>query len=232
MIYLSTIYKSCNSVVELHTNGSKSYIVKKEKSGRSLRLQNEVRMLKQISHPNIIKLYRCDTVGSLCTLTFKYYMNGDLFDAIYSWGIPSNKRKIVYQLLDAITYLHDVLHIAHMDIKPENIVFDKHYNLVLIDFDRACDIGDYKGEQIGTKDYLPPESKTHHLKHKRCPQKQDVWCIGLVIHEMYFKSTKVDMALVAKCPDQILKKIMTRALEEDPCDRPTAQELMALLPRI
>ena len=224
-IYLSTIYKSHNSQVELHSSGSDIVIVKK--LGHAIKQHNELNILRQVDHPNIVKVLG---IGTNNTIVFKYYPNGDLFDMIYKHRrrMPS-KRKIVHQLLKVVTYLHD-REIAHLDIKPENVVFDNDNRLILIDFDMACRACDYnKDHRVGTIEYFPPELNNVEQKHLRDPFKQDVWCIGILIYEMIFKSTRISWEKITLYSDSTLKQIIQSALEIDVTKRCTCRQLLHML---
>jgi len=95
---------------------------------------------------------------------------------------------VIYQLIYAIGYIHKELKVAHLDIKPANIIIDPDtLKLSIIDFGLACENKCIKG---GTLKYMAPE---YYLKFKRKENvyikdgmKNDMYAIGLIIYEMIF----------------------------------------------
>lgn len=87
------------------------------------------------------------------------YLHADLFDFV-SQGASSEEvcRYYFNQLLEAINYMHSN-HVAHLDLKPDNIMLDKLYNLRISDFGVATRIkhDDFLNTYQGTKFYMAPE---------------------------------------------------------------------------
>ena len=219
------IYESANSTIEVYkSSGDQLYILKTQLHAHA---QNEIKMLGQLDHPNIVPLLGWKNFGSKDTIMMPYYLNGDLFDAIYKWPEKMPPlRKMIQQLADIVLYLHE-RDIVHRDIKPENILFDHENDLILIDFDLAIKMSDYNGNLAGTSEYFPPESNKRRL---RCPKKQDVWCIGLVIYEILFKTVKLDPHAWSTFPDPLIQTILSMTLDPNPATRCDIVALVASLP--
>eukprot|EP00759_Apiculatamorpha_spiralis_P015757 PhF_6_TR22325/c1_g1_i2/m.31605 len=111
-------------------------------------------------------------------------------------------RGILRDVLSAVHYIHDVLHLAHMDIKPENIIVlssaASNTSVLgsyakLIDFGNAmdCDIGATTTRTAGTLYFNSPEktramrllggTHTTSLGLEYCPQKADIWALGVTV---------------------------------------------------
>ena len=97
--------------------------------------------------------------------------------------IPEDKAKLIfYQIMDAMNYLHSN-HIAHRDIKLENILIDCKYNVKIIDFG----FGVYNPNDnlqtffCGTPNYMPPEIIN---KIKYNPIMADLWSLGILLFKM------------------------------------------------
>lgn len=97
--------------------------------------------------------------------------------------------KYFHQILSALLYLKK-LGFSHRDIKPENILFDKQYNIKLVDFGFCCsstqkdnkDSDDIFRKTIcGTPSYTPPEVI---LKKPYSAELMDVWSLGVTLYAM------------------------------------------------
>ena len=88
------------------------------------RINLEIKILKNTYHYNIIKIYEViDTKDTICMI-MEYAEGGELFNYILERKYLSEdeSRKIFQQLIDAISYLHQI-GICHRDLKLENILF-------------------------------------------------------------------------------------------------------------
>ena len=86
---------------------------------------NEIKILKEIDHPNIIKIIEYyESKWSLYIVT-EHLDGGELFDKIEKKKAFSEKEacEIVSQILSAVAYMHSH-NIIHRDLKPENIIFE------------------------------------------------------------------------------------------------------------
>lgn len=213
------IYESPTSTIQILCSHEKQVFVLKTQASASA-ARNEIEFLSALDHPNIVPLLSWKSCGGFKTkLMMPYFINGDLFDAIHKWPhkMPG-VEKIVGQLVGAVSYMH-ARGIAHRDLKPENVVFDAQHDLVLIDFELAVQVR-REGEARrwrGTREYAPPEALDSPLD----PFKQDVWCLGLILHEILFKTIAVSDLHVENA-------FLKRALEPDPGRRATVFELATL----
>ena len=121
----------------------------------------------------------------------EYYTGGDLFDVLNMGRLDERcAKKITKQLLEAVGYCHEQ-GIAHLDIKPENIMLSNKWNreapfpdIKLIDFGLAStfetmtECSKLKDcETKGTPEYLAPEVAQHEYNGKA-----DIWSIGCVLY--------------------------------------------------
>ena len=124
---------------------------------------NEIHVLSQLDHPNIIRIFEYyESSNSLYVVT-EYLDGGELFDKISEKeNFKEEEAKMVMkQILGAVAYMHN-LNYVHRDLKPENIVFEtigEDFNLKIIDFGTSRKIcNDEKlTTKMGTPYYIAPE---------------------------------------------------------------------------
>lgn len=100
-------------------------------------LFQEVRCMKLVQHPNIVRLYEVIDTQTKLYLILELGDGGDMFDYIMKHEEGLNEelaKKYFAQIVHAISYCHR-LHVVHRDLKPENVVFFEKQGLVkLTDF--------------------------------------------------------------------------------------------------
>lgn len=129
--------------------------------------QNEIRF-STLKHPNVIAMVHYeeerDTLykGKLRKVSYilmEYAPYGDFYDFMCKYGSKLDEKLIrtfFRQLIDGIEYLHS-REIAHLDLKPENLLLGTGFNLKIADFDMSTVKGDDKIIGRGTKNYRAPE---------------------------------------------------------------------------
>ncbi|KAH6948878.1 hypothetical protein HPB50_026679 [Hyalomma asiaticum] len=100
-------------------------------------LFQEVRCMKLVQHPNVVRLYEVIDTQTKLYLVLEYGDGGDMYDYImkHDRGVSEQAaRKYFRQIVHAIWYCHK-LHVVHRDLKPENVVFFEKLEMVkLTDF--------------------------------------------------------------------------------------------------
>jgi len=150
-----------------------------------VRLKYEIDILKNLTHPNIVRLYEVYESKSSIYLVTELCDGRELFDEI------SDRDKlreieaahVLKQLLQAIAYCHGQ-QIAHRDLKPENILIDvKNKGAIkVIDFGTSHHYEDSEHtmhQQYGTPYYIAPEVLVGTYTEK-C----DMWSIGVILYIM------------------------------------------------
>eukprot|EP01129_Flabellula_baltica_P008477 TRINITY_DN3370_c0_g1_i1.p1 TRINITY_DN3370_c0_g1~~TRINITY_DN3370_c0_g1_i1.p1 ORF type:complete len:376 (+),score=79.16 TRINITY_DN3370_c0_g1_i1:70-1128(+) len=149
-------------------------------------LKNEVRILQEVDHPNIIKLYGIfdSETDDNVYLVMELVTGGELFDRIVEVQqyTEVEGREIMRQLLSAICYLHE-RGIAHRDLKPENLLLENNTENSPI---KIADFGlsrVYKRETMmstacGTPGYIAPEI----LKNVKYDKEVDLWSAGVIMY--------------------------------------------------
>ena len=172
----------------LHKKTNKIFALKKintsEISKADLHnLKNEVKLHKNLKHPNIIKFLDNVQENKMVYFLLEYANNGCLFFYIHSReGLPENLAlRFLYQTSLAIKYIHDK-NLIHRDIKPENILLDDNFNVKLCDFGWSCYLEEYdhRTSVCGTYEYMSPEI----VLNSKHTNKVDIWCLGILLYEM------------------------------------------------
>ena len=150
--------------------------------GRDDMIYNEVKILKRLNHPNIVKLIEKFDYTKQLYLILELVQDGDLFDAISTVTKFSETHvaTMIYNLSSALTYLHNQ-GIVHRDIKPENLLIsvqeDGSQSVKLADFGLAVEVSDSPLYSVcGTAFYVSPEM----LNETGYSYKVDVWSTGVI----------------------------------------------------
>jgi len=154
---------------------------------------NEVRF-NMLNHKNVVSIQGYNDQVEAADLTtgdafkfsyilMEYCPNGDMFDSVITRNIPFDDkltRTYFHQLVEGVEYLHS-RGIAHLDLKPENLLLGEDYQLKIADFDLSYLRGDPTIKSMGTKDYRSPE-----LLERTCqdPFLSDIFSIGIILFFM------------------------------------------------
>lgn len=146
-------------------------------------LLDEVAVLKQLDHPNIMKLYEFFDDKRNYYLVMEVYRGGELFDEIISRQKFSevDAAVIMKQVLSGVLYLHNH-NIVHRDLKPENLLLEskaKDALIKIVDFGLSAhyEVGGKMRERLGTAYYIAPE-----VLRKKYDEKCDVWSCGVILY--------------------------------------------------
>ncbi|XP_054423567.1 cyclin-dependent kinase-like 1 isoform X2 [Pteronotus mesoamericanus] len=145
----------------------------------------EVRMLKQLKHPNLVNLIEVFRRKRRLHLVFEYCDHTVLHELDkYQRGVPEHLvRSITWQTLQAVNFCHKH-NCIHRDVKPENILITKHSVIKLCDFGFARLLtgpSDYYTDYVATRWYRSPELLVGDMQYG---PPVDVWAIGCVFAEL------------------------------------------------
>ncbi|GBL90270.1 Cyclin-dependent kinase-like 4 [Araneus ventricosus] len=144
----------------------------------------EIRMLKQLKHPNLVNLIEVFRRKRKLHLVFEYCEHTvlDILEK-HPKGVPQQlTKRILWQTLQAINFCHQH-NCIHRDVKPENILLTKEGIVKLCDFGFARNLspGENYTDYVATRWYRAPEllvGDTHY------GPEVDVWAIGCVAAEL------------------------------------------------
>lgn len=220
-----------------HKSSNKIYackIVMKETVLRMIdQFRRELLIMYKLSHPHIIKLFHHFEDEENFYLVMEMAEGGNLFQRLAKEKtfIERLAFKFFKEILQAVEYLHSQNPaIIHRDIKPENILISAQGKAKLTDFGwsnyYAADKSMQRYTLCGTYEYLCPEM----VKESGHTPAVDIWCMGILLYEMYcghtpFKALTKEMLMEniskgkIKFPDsmsQALKGLITKILEKNP----------------
>ena len=144
---------------------------------------NEVSILRNLDHPNIIKLHEHYQDEMNYYIITEYCGGGELFERILSQGSITEATAAEYmrQIFGILVYLQEK-GVAHRDLKPENFLLSSTAEdayLKVIDFGSSqfYSPGEIMTSKVGTPYYIPPEVLRKHYNYK-C----DLWSAGVIMY--------------------------------------------------
>jgi len=146
-------------------------------------LEEEIRILLKLDHPNIVKLHEVYIAKQRKVyLVMELLEGGEMFDRIIEerYYTEATAAFSIVQILDALVYCHSK-NVCHRDLKPENLFYtsaDKNSKLVIGDFGLAAHGKKLMNECCGTPQYVAPEI----LQNKPYTNKVDLWSVGVVLY--------------------------------------------------
>lgn len=182
--------------------------VLKEKLKRDLvRLQQELILLRDLDHPNIVKFYQTFEDGYKIHFVMEYCSGGSLEDHVARRGLLSEKRvaRIMANAFSAVSYLHSK-GIVHRDIKEGNFLMsDKSADaeLKLIDFGLAQIMNPEERlvNRVGTPIYMAPE-----VFQGNYDQRCDYWSLGVMMYVLLSGQYPIDAPTSAELSKVIKTK--------------------------
>ena len=145
-----------------------------------MQLHSEVRMARQVSHPNVCRVYDIDEEEGQTFLSMEYIDGEDLSSLLKRIGrFPSDRAlEIARQICAGLAAAHE-RGIIHRDFKPANVMLDGTGKVRITDFGLAG----VSGESIraGTPAYMAPEQ----LAGSEVTVRSDIYALGLVLYEIF-----------------------------------------------
>ena len=202
------------------------------------RFHSEVRIARQVSHPNVCRVYDIGEIEGLQFLSMEYVDGEDLGSLLRRIGrVPADKAlEIARKLCAGLAAAHDK-GVLHRDLKPANIMLDSRGNVLITDFGLAALSGEVKEHEIrhGTPAYMAPEQ----LAGKEVTAKSDIYALGLVLYEVFSgkrafeadnlaglmklqESSPPSLTTMVKDIDPAIERVIARCLASDPRHRPAS----------
>ncbi len=201
------------------------------------RFRTEVRVARQIAHPNVCRVYDIGEAEGHVFLSMEYVDGEDLASVLRRMGRPSNDKaiEIARQICLGLAAAHEA-GMLHRDLKPANIMIDGRGRVRITDFGLAGLAEDLarEGSVAGTPAYMAPEQLTHGQVSVR----SDIYALGLVLYEIFtgrrvFTSTNVNElrqlhetetlttpTSLVRDLDPVVERVVMRCLDKNPELRP------------
>ena len=172
-----------------------------------VRFQREGELLRQLNHPNIVKMLAAVEQNGRYFLVMEYMPGGDLRQQLRRVGtLPLEQAlTIALDLADALTRTHR-LNILHRDLKPANVLLDEQGLPRLTDFGvahvgQAAELTQ-QGAILGTIAYLSPEACVGETLDERA----DIWSFGVMLYEMLLGKRPFDAPTIPAILEAILNR--------------------------
>ncbi|HXM44121.1 MAG TPA: protein kinase [Bryobacteraceae bacterium] len=212
------------------------------------RFHSEVRIARQVSHPNVCRVYDVGEADGMPYISMEYVDGEDLASLLQRIGrLPADKAmEIARKICAGVAAAHDK-GVIHRDLKPANIMLDRRGNVVVMDFGLAAVADQLRGAEArsGTPAYMAPEQ----LRGEQVTAKSDIYALGMVLYEIFTgkrayeaasmaelirmqESAQItSMSSIAAEIDPAVEKAIRRCLDPDPGKRPAnALSVAAALP--
>ncbi|KAG9198832.1 camp-dependent protein kinase catalytic subunit [Epicoccum nigrum] len=184
---------------------------------------DERRMLQQVKHPFLITLWGTFQDSKNLYMVMDFVEGGELFSLLRkSQRFPNPVAKFyAAEVTLALDYLHSH-NIIYRDLKPENLLLDRHGHLKITDFGFAKEVPDITWTLCGTPDYLAPEV----VASKGYNKSVDWWSLGILIFEMLCGFTPF---WDGGSPMKIYENILKSRVKYPPYIHPDAHDLLQKL---
>jgi serine/threonine-protein kinase len=212
------------------------------------RFHNEVRIARQVSHPNVCRVFDIGDYAGQPYISMEYVDGEDLGSLLRRIGrVPHDKGlEMSRQLCAGLAAAHDK-GVLHRDLKPANIMIDGRGQLLIMDFGLAEIAQKIAGQEVrhGTPAYMAPEQ----LTGKEVSVRSDIYSLGLVLYELFTgrrafeastlaelirlreHTTPLSLGSLVQELDPAVERVVLRCLDPDPAHRPaTALAVSAALP--
>jgi serine/threonine protein kinase len=201
----STIYK-CRHNLTNKQYALKEITIDKNKNKNKMNIKREFEIMRKLNHENIVKIHDViiDTRLNNIYFIMDYYEYGDLSQFLNKKPLKEKfTRKYMKQLSNGLKYLLDN-NILHRDLKPQNILLSKNFDIKLTDFGFATY---YTKDTIintlcGSPMYMAPEIITKNGYNYN----SDLWSVGIILYEMIHGYTPFNVSNFIDLIKEIKKK--------------------------
>jgi hypothetical protein len=212
------------------------------------RFHSEVRIARQVSHPNVCRVFDVGETDGVMFLTMEYVDGEDLASVVRRIGRLSQDKAsdVARQICAGLAAAHD-RGVVHRDLKPANVMLDGVGKIRITDFGLAGIAASIQGAEIraGTPAYMAPEQ----LAGLEVTPRSDIYSLGLILYEILTgkrafeasalpeliklreSGTITNPSTLVRDLDPLIERVILRCLENDPQKRPSsALQVASALP--
>ncbi|XP_039597995.1 MAP/microtubule affinity-regulating kinase 3a isoform X8 [Polypterus senegalus] len=204
------------------------------------KLFREVRIMKILNHPNIVKLFEVIETDKTLYLVMEYASGGEVFDYLVAHGRMKEKeaRSKFRQIVSAVQYCHQK-YIVHRDLKAENLLLDADMNIKIADFGFSNEFT--LGNKLDTFCGSPPYAAPELFQGKKYDGPEvDVWSLGVILYTLVSGSLPFDGQNLKELRERVLRgkyripfymstdceNLLKRFLVLNPAKRGTLEQIM------
>ncbi|XP_057672055.1 serine/threonine-protein kinase MARK2-like isoform X25 [Diorhabda carinulata] len=173
--------------------------------GSLQKLFREVRIMKMLDHPNIVKLFQVIETEKTLYLVMEYASGGEVFDYLVLHGRMKEKeaRAKFRQIVSAVQYCHQK-RIIHRDLKAENLLLDSEMNIKIADFGFSNEFT--PGNKLDTFCGSPPYAAPELFQGKKYDGPEvDVWSLGVILYTLVSGSLPFDGSTLRELRERVLR---------------------------
>jgi len=211
------------------------------------RFYNEVRMARQVTHPNVCRVYDIGSDNGVHYISMEFVDGEDLGSLLRRIGrLPADKAlETARRLCAGLAAAHEK-GMLHRDLKPANVMIDGRGQVIIMDFGLAGLAEQLQADiKSGTPAYMSPEQ----LAGTEVTVKSDIYALGLLLYEVFTgkrafqanslvelmqmqeRGAPISISTVVHDLDPAVERVILRCLEYDAARRPSsAQAVAAALP--
>ncbi|XP_005156682.1 MAP/microtubule affinity-regulating kinase 3a isoform X2 [Danio rerio] len=204
------------------------------------KLSREVTIMKNLNHPNIVKLFEVIETEKTLFLVMEYASGGEVFDYLVAHGRMKEKeaRAKFRQIVSAVQYCHQK-RIVHRDLKAENLLLDGDMNIKIADFGFSNEF--MVGSKLDTFCGSPPYAAPELFQGKKYDGPEvDVWSLGVILYTLVSGSLPFDGQNLKELRERVLRgkyripfymstdceNLLKRFLVLNPAKRGTLEQIM------